>query len=181
MDWCSLEFLHSVFDVRSVFVVEGASPWLTGRMTSLLLHNRNAVSQLCCICLFVFSTYLLGLILLQWLSGKAYSVSVGGPRIVTAPRLATQDFIFFLWDKENLLAVMRMTNTNTHIGTDTDARHTNKHPSHQGASIAGIPTCACRSKREHYPSTAETEVCMWMCVCWKKTGVVNGTFAQEHC
>ena len=35
-----------------------------------------------------------------------------------------QDFIFVLRGKENLLAVTQMTNTNIHIGPDTDARHT---------------------------------------------------------
>ena len=37
------------------------------------------------------------------------------------PRL--QDFIFVLRGKENLLAVMQMTNTNIHNGPDPDARH----------------------------------------------------------
>ena len=41
-----------------------------------------------------------------------------------------QDFIFVLRGKENLLAVTRMTNTNIHIGQDTEARHTLPPPPH---------------------------------------------------
>ena len=55
------------------------------------------------------------------------------------PRL--QDFIFVLTGKENLLAVTQMTNTNIHIGPDTDARYTHK-PTHTSTNTR-LHTHAC--------------------------------------